>query len=82
MSKRAETVSINGTALEVIMERTGFTSTTLGAACVPPVTRSYIANIIAGRRQPSAPVAVAIAKALMVPLAAILSDAVAEGSAA
>lgn len=69
-----QTTKIHPSATEAIMERSGLTPTTLAAAMEPPVDRSYIANILAGRRQPSPDVASRIAKALKVPLVAILAD--------
>lgn len=69
-----EATRINPSGLGVIMERSGLSPTTLALACIPPVDRSYIANILAGRRQPSADVAKRIAAALRVPIVAILAD--------
>lgn len=50
------------------------TPTTLAAACEPSVDRSYVVNILAGRRQPSTDVAHRFARALKVPLVSILAD--------
>lgn len=65
---------VNPSAIEAIMDGRGFSGTELAAACDPPINRSYISNILAGRRQPSADVARRLAAALKVPLAAILAD--------
>lgn len=57
------------------MERSGFSATTLAAACDPPLNRSYVVNILAGRRRPSSDVIVRLAAALKIPVVAILNDA-------
>lgn len=74
MSAANRSTRINAAALEALMERSGYNAGTLAAACDPPITRSYVSNILAGRRQPSAEVAIRLARALRVPLAAILAE--------
>lgn len=56
------------------MDLSGLSPTTLAEKCKPTVTRSYIANIVAGRRQPTAEMTLRLAAALGVPVAAILAD--------
>lgn len=70
-----QAMTLNPTALGVIMERSGLSATTLAAACDPPINRSYVVNILAGRRQPSSDIVVRLAGALKIPVVAILSDA-------
>ena len=65
---------VNPAALEAIMGRSGLTPVTLAAACEPPIDRSYVANILADRRNPSAEVILRIAAALRVPVVAILAN--------
>jgi transcriptional regulator with XRE-family HTH domain len=60
---------VNPAAVEALMLANGLSVTMLAERA--EVHRTYISNIIAGRRQPSAPVAKRIAEGLHVPLDAI-----------
>lgn len=64
---------INGEALRVIRERSGFTGTALAEEA--GINRAYLSHIEAGRKQPSPDVARRLADALKVRLVAILADA-------
>lgn len=63
---------LNPTALRVIRERSGLSVTDL--ATRSGIKQPHLSNIEAGRRQASAAVCVALAKALKVDLPAILGD--------
>lgn len=65
-------MQINRHALRTIRERSGLSVT--GLAEASGIKQSHLSNIEAGRRQPSAEVVVALAKALKVDLPSILSE--------
>lgn len=63
---------VNGEAVRVIRERSGFTGTALAEQV--GINRAYLSHIEAGRKQPSPDVAKRLAEALKVRLVAILAD--------
>lgn len=63
---------LNKAALKALRERSGMTVTALAEAA--GVKQAHLSNIEAGRRNASPDVVVALARALKVPLPAILAD--------
>ena len=74
-------VRINHESLQALMIREGLSSTALANRCAEqceqgedPITRSTVANIVAGRRKASPKSARQMARALNVPVGAILAE--------
>lgn len=65
-------VKVNGEALRIIRERTGYNGTELAERV--GINRAYLSHIEAGRRDPSPAVAHKLAEALSCPLKAILAS--------
>lgn len=67
-------VRINLEALRHLVIRDGSNAASLAAKCEPTLDRSTVSNILSGARKPSADSVDRLARALKVPMSAILAD--------